>query len=209
MPHPKIASLKKEIVTISHLFYARGWSLATSSNYSARLDRDRILITSSGKDKGALRPQDILLLNLHGKPAGRGTGSKPSAEAVLHCRIFEIKPEIGAILHTHSKYATLLSLQNAQQIVLQGYEMLKALCEVETHDHSERIPIFKNSQNMNSLADTIEKWFRVTPHSHAFLLKGHGLYTWGRDIAEAKRHVEALEFLFECESLRRSAERRL
>jgi methylthioribulose-1-phosphate dehydratase len=194
-------SLRGELVSISHLFYARGWSLATSSNFSARLDPGHILITASGKDKGNLKDGDIVEIDLMGGLSSSDSQVKPSAETYLHAELYRHDPEIGAVLHTHSVYATGLSEQFAKhgRFELSGYEMLKALRGVLTHEHTEIIPIFPNHQDMTALSKIALDSLRVNREIHSFLIERHGLYTWGRDLAEAKRHIEALEFLFECE----------
>ena len=194
--------IKQELVHISRLFYERGWSLATSGNYSARIDKNRVLITTSGLDKGSMNESDTVMVDLQGllidelKPDLR-----PSAETILHCELYRFDPAIKAVLHTHSIYSTVISMQASREshITLGGYEMLKALRGVSTHEHHEAIPIFPNSQNMKFLSQLAVEYLKANPDTHAFLIVGHGLYTWGRKIQEAKRHVEALEFLLECE----------
>jgi len=127
--------------------------------------------------------------------------AKPSAETLLHGELYRKNPQIGAVLHTHSLYATLLSTRHSNEnfIAIEGYEMLKGLSGVTTHEHREIIPIFPNDQDMRVLAARIIPYVSEHPECHSFLIAAHGLYCWGRDLAEAKRHVEALEFLFECE----------
>src|SRR5688500_2935591 len=100
--------LRQENVRISHLFYQRGWSLATSSNFSARLDPQTLLITWSGRDKGLLTEEDLLLVDLSGN-IRQETDLKPTAETTLHCELYRFQQEIGAILHTHSIYSTMIS----------------------------------------------------------------------------------------------------
>jgi methylthioribulose-1-phosphate dehydratase len=75
--------------------------------------------------------------------------------------------------------------------------MLKGLDGIGTHEHREWVPIVPNDQDMGRLARRIRALFDDDPHAHAFLLQGHGLYTWGATLAEAERHVEILEFLLE------------
>lgn len=193
--------LQQELVSVSHLFYARGWSLATSSNFSLRIDDDHVLITASGKDKGTLTEEDTMVVDLAGKPSTESSRSKPSAETRLHCELYRFDRSIGAVLHTHSLYATLFSqwLASDGQLVLSGYEMLKALRGVATHEHTEIIPIFANDQDMNALSQVMLQYLREHRNCHAFLIERHGLYTWGQDMAEARHHIEAFEFLFECE----------
>ncbi len=191
--------LRKELVSVSHWFYQRGWSLATSSNFSARVDANRILITASGKDKGALCEEDVILVDRKGRVLDPQNG-KASAETLLHCRLYAFDPEIGSVLHTHSVHSTILSIGQSQ-VTLTGYEMLKAFGSVDTHHHAEVIPVVPNSQDMEEVWRSLPRSLAST---RAFLIAGHGLYTWGRDIAEAKRHVETFEFLFECEYRKRA-----
>ena len=193
---PEVASL----IEVGNEFHRRGWSLATSSNYSAVLDRDpfRLLVTASGRDKSRLTPDDFVVIDELGLPT-EGE-SRPSAEAHLHLAA-AVRPEIGAVLHTHSVWGTLLSDVFHEQGVLElhGYEMIKGLEGVVTHDHTLRIPIFENTQDIPSLAVMVRDYFTSPegPYFYGFLIRRHGLYTWGRDLQDARRHVEALEFLFE------------
>ena len=179
-------------------FYARGWVLGTSGNFSAVISRKplRLAITSTGLDKGGLTPSQFLEI---GESANvmRGEG-RPSAEALLHLAIVR-GVNAGAVLHTHSVWGTVLSGTHARHggIVLQGYEMLKGLAGVANHKHREWLPILENSQDMVELADRVSKTLEQTGGIHGFLLQEHGLYTWGESLAEAKRHVEILEFLME------------
>ncbi len=179
-------------------FYGRGWVLGTSGNFSAAVSREplRLAITPSGADKGALGARQFLEIDHNGKVL-RGTGS-PSAEALLHLTLARVRGA-GAVLHTHSVWSTLLSEAFAVQggLGITGYEMLKGLDGVSTHEHREWLPILENSQDMRELAGRVEAALALHPHAHGFLLRGHGLYTWGRDLTEARRHVEILEFLLE------------
>jgi methylthioribulose-1-phosphate dehydratase len=179
-------------------FYARGWVLGTSGNFSAVTSREplRLAITSTGVDKGILTPAHFLEMD-NAANVVHGDG-RPSAEALLHLAIAR-GVDAGAILHTHSVWSTVLSGSHASQggIALEGFEMLKGLEGVRTHKHREWLPILENSQDMIELADRLSKMLREIPSIHGFLLKEHGLYTWGKNLQEAKRHVEILEFLME------------
>ncbi len=182
-------------------FWERGWSRGTSSNCSAIVGRDptQILITASGKDKGKLTRSDFVLVDTEGQPICEGQ-PKSSAETLLHCVAAE-DPEVGAVLHTHSIWSTVLSDRFAPQggILIEGYEMLKGLSGVTTHEHAEWIPIFDNTQNIPSLAQKVrESQQSDRPISHCYIIRKHGIYTWGKDLDEAFRHIEVLEFLFEC-----------
>lgn len=179
-------------------FYTRGWVLGTSGNFSSVLRRDplRLAITASGVDKGALTNDDILEIDSAGLVIN-GTG-RPSAETSLHLTIARVA-EANAILHTHSIWSAIVSESHAGDggVSIEGYEMLKGLEGISTHEHREWLPIVENSQDYTSLARTVEDTLEQHPHSHGLLLRRHGLYTWGRSLAEAKRHVEILEFLIE------------
>jgi methylthioribulose-1-phosphate dehydratase len=179
-------------------FHARGWVLGTSGNFSAIISREplRLAITSTGLDKGSLTPTQFLEMD-EAANVVRGDG-RPSAEALLHIAIAR-GPHVGAVLHTHSVWSTVLSGSHASEggIALEGYEMLKGLEGVRTHKHREWLPILENSQDMIELAERVSKTLRESPGIHGFLLREHGLYTWGTGLQEAKRHVEILEFLME------------
>ena len=178
--------------------YTRGWVPATSGNFSVRHGA-RILITASGLDKGVLTPAGLLEVDLDGRVlAGAG---KPSAETGLHLVIYKARPEAGAILHVHTVWNTLLSgiHEEAGAVDLGGYELLKGLSGVTTHEHVERVPILKNTQDYGELSVQLADSLIENPKAHGVLLSRHGLYTWGESVGEARRHLEALEFLFEVE----------
>lgn len=181
----------------------RGWVPATSGNFSFRdADSGRILITASGLDKGLLEPKDLLEIDAKGNVvAGL---EKPSAETSLHAVIYRDRPGTGAIFHVHSIANTLLSdrFAKAGAVALENYELLKALSGVETHEHRELVPILANSQEYVGLAVELEAALKNYSAAHGVLLRRHGLYTWGESVAGARRHLEALEFLFEVESRR-------
>ncbi|MBV8436369.1 MAG: methylthioribulose 1-phosphate dehydratase [Silvibacterium sp.] len=191
---------------IGREFYSRGWVYGTSGNFSARISVDplRLAITSSGLDKGALSPGHILEID-SAACVLRGIG-RPSAETSLHLVLVQ-QAAAGAVLHTHSIWSTLLSDRWAAQggLVLEGYEMLKGLAGIVTHEHREWVPIIENSQDYAALSAALSSVLADYPNCHGVLLRKHGLYTWGCDLAEARRHVEILEFLFEAEARRQLA----
>jgi methylthioribulose-1-phosphate dehydratase len=192
------AKLAADLAEIGRGFYARGWALGTSGNFSAVVSREplRLAITSTGLDKGSLTAAHFLEMN-DAAEVVRGDGH-PSAEALVHVAIVR-GWGAGAVLHTHSVWSTVLSGTYASEggLALEGYEMLKGLEGVRTHRHREWLPILENSQDMMELSGHVSKTLRESPGIHGFLLRGHGLYTWGGSLPEAKRHVEILEFLME------------
>jgi methylthioribulose-1-phosphate dehydratase len=183
--------------------YSRGWVPATSGNFSVRdWAAGRMLISASGLDKGKMTTSDLLATDMEGRAADNT--KKPSAETALHVVIYRARPDAGAILHVHSIWNTLLSSQFSElgHVPLKGYELLKGLSGVSTHEHQERVPIIENSQDYEELALNLDEVLRISGDGHGVLLSRHGLYTWGKSVAEARRHLEALEFLFEVEGRR-------
>jgi methylthioribulose-1-phosphate dehydratase len=186
---------------VGRIFWERGWSRGTSSNYSVVVERDplMLLVTASGKDKGQLRGDDFVLVGASAEPA-LPDQPKSSAETWLHCIAASKFPDVGAVLHTHSVWSTLLSQRFAAQggIMFEGFEMLKGLSGVTTHEHREWLPIFENTQDIPTLAETVAASHAAGRMAHGYLIKGHGIYTWGKDLDEAFRHIEIWEFLLEC-----------
>ncbi|MEJ3590714.1 methylthioribulose 1-phosphate dehydratase [Pseudomonas bubulae] len=190
--------LSLEIIETGRFLYARGWSPATSSNYSTRLSASQALLTVSGKHKGQLGPDDVLATDLAGNSLE--PGKKPSAETLLHTQLYSWRPEIGAVLHTHSVNATVLSrLTPGDSIEFEDYELQKAFSGVSTHESSVLVPIFDNDQDIARLAAKVQPWLEAHPDCVGYLIRGHGLYTWGARMSDALRQIEAFEFLFECE----------
>jgi methylthioribulose-1-phosphate dehydratase len=187
------------LAAVGRRFYARGWVLGTSGNFSAVVSRQplRLAITATAVAKGTIRAADILLCDEHGAIVGREK-RKASAETLLHVEIAK-RRGARAILHTHSVWSTMLSGVRASEdgLAIQGYEMLKGLAGITSHEHREWIPILENDQNIPALARRVGETLDRFPQAHAFLLRRHGLYTWGGTLAEAERHVEILEFLLE------------
>ena len=207
---PTFAAASKALAQSGRRFYDRGWVLGTSGNFSAVVSQKplTLAITPSGAHKGQLTGREFLRIDGSGRmPSARRPGApaqdarntaKPSAETLLHLLLVRLRGA-GAILHTHSVWSTILSGRHAGGggVAIEGYEMLKGLADVTTHAHREWIPIVPNDQDMTRLAGVVERTLGQHPTAHAFLLERHGLYTWGATIAEAERHVEILEFLFE------------
>jgi methylthioribulose-1-phosphate dehydratase len=195
------ANAARELIEVGAKFHSRGWSLATSSNYSVVLGREplRLLVTASGKDKSRLSESDFVVVGEDGRSI-TPTDERPSAETLLHV-VLARQPGVGAVLHTHSVWATLVAdwRHESRFVRLSGYEMLKGLEGVRTHETAIDVPVFDNTQDIPALAADVERWLcdEVSSPRLGFLIHRHGLYTWGRHLAEARRHVETLEFLFE------------
>ena len=193
----------RQIAEASRTLYSRGWSPATSSNYSVRLDAQHCAITISGKDKGKLTEKDVMVVDLDGKPVpvNNELPNKPSAETLLHTSLYRFDPCIGAVLHTHSVNNTVLTLHQPDTDVFHfdGYEIVKAFSGFTTHEQRFSVPVFANQQDIPVLSAQVDRWLQTADKPRAYLIRGHGLYTWGKDMAECFRHLEAMEFLLECE----------
>src|SRR6478735_8791788 len=172
----RLAAAAAELIANTRELAALGWTPATSSNFSMRLDERTAAITVSGRDK------------------------RKSAETVLHTQLYARMPEVGCVLHTHSLAQTLASklYAGAGHIRFEEYELIKAFRGQDTHEAVLDVPVLANNQHIPTLAaqvdcllDNKEFW--------GYLIEGHGLYAWGRDMAEARRHLEAFEFLINCE----------
>jgi methylthioribulose-1-phosphate dehydratase len=202
-PMTLLASFDAEIdqlIDCGRYFYQRGWSVGTSSNYSSLITRDpvRLLITSSGKDKGNLCHKDFVVVDESGKTL-LPDQPKSSAETMLHVQAIKL-PHVRSVLHTHSVWGTVLSDHFFDQgaIRISGYEMQKGLAGITTHESTITLPIFENTQDIPSLAKQVDEYMQsATGPVHGYLIRRHGLYTWGKDIAEARRHIEVIEFLLE------------
>jgi len=195
-----LSELAPDLAAVGRALYARGWALGTSGNFSAVVRREPLVlaISRSGADKGRLATDDILEVDGNGLPLE--AERKPSDETVVHLAVARERGA-GAVLHTHSVWNTLLSeaAGDAGGLALSGYEMLKGLSGVTTHEHVEWLPILDNTQDYRRMSRDVTAALARHPRAHGLLLRGHGLYTWGRDLQEAQRHVEVLEFLFEVE----------
>jgi len=187
------------IVSAGKKLGAQGLTPATSSNFSMRMNADHAAITVSGRDKGSLTLSDIMVIDMDGNAVG--TSARPSAETLLHTQIYKQYPDANAVLHTHSRNQTVASrlFADAGHVKLEGYELLKAIAGHSTHETRIDLPVFPNTQDMNELVDRVDDWIRADKPLYGYLIDGHGIYTWGRDMAETERHIEAFEFLLACE----------
>ena len=188
--------LANQLIDAGRFIDSKGWVPATSGNFSARLPDGTIAITVSGKHKGRLQLDDIMLIDAD---ANALDGKKPSAETLLHTSLYKRFPAVQSVLHPHSINATLISRLFKSEIVLEDYELLKALAGIDTHESRVVIPIFANDQNIPRLAEQVEQYMDKHGAIYAYIIAGHGLYTWGGSVQESLRHLEALEFLFDCE----------
>jgi methylthioribulose-1-phosphate dehydratase len=180
----------------------KGWLPATSGNLSLKVSGQplTIAVTRSGADKQALRDEDVLHVDAHQQPL-QSTSFKPSAETVVHTELYEAL-QCGAVVHVHTMHNNLLSELDFQQgyVRITEHELLKALNHWEV-GASIDVPIVENFHDIPQLADAVRS--AVKPGVPGVLVRRHGIYVWGKNAEEAKRFLEAFEFLFEYEFKRR------
>jgi methylthioribulose-1-phosphate dehydratase len=194
-------TIQKELVNLIRQMHDKGWSAATGTNYSYRIDDQTYMVTISGLDKSMISTNDFMKVYVSGGICEGYTHLKPSAENEIHAAIYA-HTDAQVIVHTHSVFGTILAQHvtaiQGESLLIQGYEVQKAIHGISTHDHALYVPVFSNTQVMDELVESMaEKWLEIKA-ANGFLIGNHGCYTWGRDVAEAKRHIEAYEFLFSC-----------
>lgn len=189
------SELARQMIAAGALFHARGWVPATGGNFSARLDAERVLITASGNHKGELDESHFLVAGLDGRPSE--PNRKASYETLLHMQVYRRKPEVGAVLHTHSSANTVLS-RRFEAVTLTNYELLKVLPGAPDPQSRVTIPVFANDQDIARLSARVDAHMVDHADMPCYLIAGHGLYAWGKDVAHARHCVEAIEFMLEC-----------
>lgn len=200
----KFRHCAEQLVATGQRLHQRGWTPATSSNFSMRLDQDFCAVTVSGRHKGLLNPDDIMVVDLQGQAM---EDKRPSAEVLLHTQLYQWDKRINAVLHTHSRDVTVYTMLHgtASELQLRGYELQKAFSGITSHEDTVIIPIFDNTQDIAALAGLVERRLAEYPDCPAYLIRGHGAYTWGDSMASCERHLEALEFLISCELQRHNS----
>jgi|TARA_R110000737_G_scaffold134970_2_gene166169 methylthioribulose-1-phosphate dehydratase len=192
--------LKKDLAKVIRNINRKGWSPATSTNYSFRESSDskNIVVSRSGVDKAFFTKNDYIEVDMDGLPLPKFKDQRPSAETLIHCTLYKLFPETKVILHSHSVYPVLWSKKLNKEITFQGYEVQKGFAGQTSHLSEVSIPIIENSQDMVEFSEGMELR-KDEFDSHCFLIKGHGTYAWGKNLFEAKRHLETIDYLCELE----------
>lgn len=191
---------KEKLAEVIRSYHHKGWSPATSTNYSFRLEDDlnKIYVSKSGIDKSHFTDNDFMEVDFEGKPYPEFEGIRPSAETMIHCKLYQLFPEMKCIVHSHSIYSVLHSAVNQDSVSFEGYEVLKGFEGIKTHEVQVELPIFDNDQDMLRFSNELEKK-KERLQVPAFIMRKHGTYAWGRNLFEAKRHLETAEYLLEVE----------
>jgi len=190
--------LKKELSATIRLYNAKGWSPATSTNYSFKNEQGQIWVSRSGVDKSQFSENDFIRVDENGIPQGDFATAKPSAETFIHCILYQLFPDSKVILHSHSLYPILMSVIHKNELKFEGYEVQKGFDGQKTHEGIIRIPILENNQDMNFFKNELN-YLKEAIQNQCFVIRKHGTYAWGKNLFEAKRHLETLDYLCECE----------
>ncbi|MCO5260584.1 MAG: methylthioribulose 1-phosphate dehydratase [Crocinitomicaceae bacterium] len=188
--------LKENLTNEIRAFNAKGWSPATSTNYSFLDESSTIWVSRSGVDKSQFTADDFITVDKNGRPTGQYASIKPSAETLIHCVLYDLFPNTKVILHSHSVFPVLLSAKYENSVEFTGYEVQKGFAGQTTHDATVSIPIFENTQDMAEFSKTMVESNHLL-ENHCFIIRKHGIYAWGTSLFEAKRHLETLEYLSE------------
>jgi len=194
----KVTAFKEEMAQTIRALHLKGWSPATSTNYSFREDEGQIWVSRSGVDKSNFLSTDFITVDQDGSASGEYVGVKPSAETLIHCVIYALFPETKVILHSHGVYPIVTSATSESAIAFEGYEVQKGFAGQTTHDTRIEIPVFENTQDMIDFADTLRQ-NASRFGCHSFIMRKHGTYAWGTSLFDAKRHLETLDYLCQCE----------
>lgn len=189
-------TLKEQIAETIRTYHQRGWSPATSTNYSFLDENNTIWVSRSGVDKSQFSAEDFITVDKNGNATGEYAGVKPSAETLIHCVLYELFPQTRVILHSHSVFPVLMSNMYQDQVPFEGYEVQKGFAGETTHEATIHIPVFDNTQDMVDFSQTLRSNQAAIRH-HSFIMRRHGTYAWGTGLFEAKRHLETLEYLSE------------
>lgn len=189
-------TLKEQIAETIRTYHQRGWSPATSTNYSFLDENNTIWVSRSGVDKSQFSAEDFITVDKNGNATGEYAGVKPSAETLIHCVLYELFPQTRVILHSHSVFPVLMSNMYQDQVPFEGYEVQKGFAGETTHEATVHIPVFDNTQDMVDFSQTLRSNQAAIRH-HSFIMRRHGTYAWGTSLFEAKRHLETLEYLSE------------
>jgi methylthioribulose-1-phosphate dehydratase len=201
----EIEKLKRELALTIRAYHLKGWSPATSTNYSFRtqLDNELIYVSRSGVDKSLFSETDFIEIDRFGQPISENNLTVPSAETLIHCVIYDLFPETCVILHSHSVYPVLISEKFTNYIKFEGYEIQKGFSGQISHATEISIPLFENTQDMITFSKVLVE-NKALLDNHSFIIKKHGTYAWGKTLFEAKRHLETLEYLCQCEWMSRN-----
>lgn len=197
-----------QLIEYSKLYYSRGWLYATAGNLSVFDSSSKIIwITASGVDKSCLQKKDFIALNLNGEPID-SNGKKPSAETSIHLAIYKNISEIGACLHIHTPSSCFLeygvtSRNPHKRVLVPNLEILKAFGDFRENPNFE-MDVFYNFGEVSKISKVLEKALQEKIFDLPFvLIQNHGITVWGKNVWDANKNLEAVEFLLQVISFRK------
>jgi len=193
---------KDDLIRIAGHFYQKGWMVGTSGNLSVRVSPDMFLITASGRPKGLLSKDDLVLVRGLDLPlANSSDRQKPSAEVSIHQAVYSGVDEANAVFHVHSVESNIVSewaIDHA--VLLPPLEMLKGFGVMDPSS-GYRVDVLENHLDVAQIAFDLRRLLSNTSRFNegrlpAFLIRHHGLTVWGKDVMDAFHRIELLEYVF-------------
>ena len=187
-------NIRELICDLCRHFYKLGWVSGTGGGISI-CQGDKIYMAPSGIQKERVQPEDIFVLDRQGNILESPEGDYTlSACKPLFMNAFRLR-NAGAVLHSHSLNAMIVTLISKETFCITGLEMMKGIEGINIYDLLE-VPIIRNTPYESQLADSMADAILKFPRSQAVLVRGHGVYVWGRDWKQAKTQAECYDYLF-------------
>lgn len=170
---------RKDIVEIGRRLYDKGFIAAADGNISVRMERDRLLTTPSGRNKGRLDPEDLVVTDLEGRKLyGR---LEPSSELEMHLVMYHERPDVGSVVHAHPPCASGFAVAG---IAMDRPLLSEVVLTLGT------VPLAQyGTPTTPELAEAVRPYARYD----GMLLSNHGALTVGPDIDTAYDRMETLE----------------
>lgn len=184
------------ICNLCRQFYDLGWVTGTGGGIAIR-EGEEILVAPSGVQKERLKPEDLFVVDIEGKVLR--PPKDPSLKLSECWPLFQhafVKRGAGAIIHSHSINAVLITQSSVSPFAVGGFEMVKGL-RGKTYPNVVEIPIISNTPHECDLADSLGEAMDDHPDVDAVLVRNHGVYVWGETWEQAKTQAECLDYLFE------------
>ncbi|HVO78024.1 MAG TPA: class II aldolase/adducin family protein [Methanomassiliicoccales archaeon] len=176
--------LRRDVVHFGRLLYERRLTAGTSGNISARVNEGTMLITPTGACKGMLREFDLIKVDIaSGRTMSEG---RPSMETPFHLAAYRARKDVGAVIHCHPVFATVLACSNVAPRTDLTPEGLMVLKDVPVVPYA--------TPGSEDLARNIQT---ALGGANACLLENHGAMAVGRSMEEAYYRIETLETMSE------------
>jgi len=193
------------IPELCQLFYNNGWVTGTGGGISIKQDKD-IYIAASGVQKERIVGDDIFVYNENEEEISAPPSEKRLKASQCTPLFFNAYKhrEAGAVIHTHSQQAVMVTLLYDTEFVITHQEMIKGIMKGYGKDASYLqyndklvVPIIENTPHERDLKDRMLKAMEKYPEANAVLVRRHGVYVWGPNWVKAKTMCECYDYLFE------------